>query len=404
MNKDMNIKILEDVMPVGAPWGGSESFVFPTCFASLVQSVKKVKNDTEEDKRKLHGRLNCEYLAASGIGFSYVFDKDFLNYKLPDLTHSDKIPVAYYNTDLMLHYSTDQYIQFSMKYAGFNYNIINKDVNNKNDLWNAIKSSIDNQIPVLAETLVGTLWSIITGYDEENDKLIGWFPVGVYASPEMMIGEYPPDGYLDNGMFYKAKWFDTLSKVVIVEGKTETNYSSNEFIEYWISIMEKKQKDKLLFGGDAYNAMIELLLDDEFYQTIDDQTLNKVYAYIHGCECIAEARCFISGLTKYGNKIGEMLDVNGHAKEIRKSLNDIHSNVWKVWAVMGENGSECIEDFSKIGQGASMRAGNNACRPELYAHKLRSPKIRKEIAKYYKLFQKSDNTVLEILKNALISK
>jgi hypothetical protein len=84
-------------------------------------------------------------------------------------------------------------IDHSMKYYGRDYLYIEDDSHNNyyDDIIKAIIVSINKGYPVLAENICGIPeFSIITGYDDYGDKLIGW----AYCSE-------CANNFLENGMF-----------------------------------------------------------------------------------------------------------------------------------------------------------------------------------------------------------
>jgi hypothetical protein len=88
-------KVLDDVMPAGAPWGGPESVRFLSCFNSMLYAIEHVTGEEPlfcvpgaglsqarcggcknfDWKQKYHEQLYHLYLTLSGLAFLTAWPK-----------------------------------------------------------------------------------------------------------------------------------------------------------------------------------------------------------------------------------------------------------------------------------------------------------------------------------------
>lgn len=380
---DINGTLLTDVLPVCCYTGKPQDYQFPSCLATLVEFLTKPPR-VHAAKRRLNqqNKLNSEFLTASGVGFAHAFDRQFLK-KEPDFVTSG----------LQFYDAADQFLPFSMDYAGLAYEVIDKTTADKGIIWSRIKQSIDDSVPVLAQSSDNKTWCLITGYDEKKDAILGRLPKeNVWPSDLLLDGQ---------GSFYRTNWFDSLSRVLIITGKTAQNLSYTDFILYWITVMEKEPAGDVLFGLPAFDAMIDLLSDASYFRSIDEATLHRCYHYVHGCWTIAMGRAYITNAIRdcmehlQGDLPQDFFDRFGD------TFGKTHNMVYQLWSVIGNNGSEDPEDFSKVGVYQSRCAANWNCLTDVYAYKLRNTVIREKAAFYYQLFKENDSGGLQCLKDSL---
>ncbi len=373
-------RILDSVLPLGAPWGGTE---YPSCFASLVMCLEHYDGSQPcwcaRDLRvcrncgecagdllyRKHGELYCVYMAVTGIGLGTAWSAD-----LSPSTHRPSIPCR-----------EDETIAWSMRYAGYRYRVIDRDVqgDNRADLKTQIVAAIAAGTPVLAHALVGSDWSIITGYDDDGDTLIGWYEN--WYGREWEPAASHPDGYLENKMFYKKNGYDALSRIVLVEDKVQREMSYHEMFRNMITVLEREQANGYTVGFPAYEATISFLQDDERFGAADEATLHRMYVFAH-CfiRTLAEARSIVGHIVSGGFlNDPDFKDLLGRLRNsVGKYLLDTHDICWEAWRAMGEN---------------------HICEPEKYAERFRQPEVRRAVAEKIRRMAENDRRTLAELRD-----
>lgn len=374
------MRVLGNVMPVGGKGAGPESFRYPSCFGSLVMYTEEYDASKphvcygemsectdcgwcgmSDSMLKRHSELYKVYLAVSGMGLGTVWSAG-----LEPGSQNSSIPCG-----------EDDYIRWSMQYAGYEYAVTAKDgaSSNRAEMTDSIVHSVDSDPPVLAYGVAGTEWSLVTGYDGRGDTLIGWYED--WYGREWEPPESRPDEYLDNGMFRKTNWYGTASRVVVVNGAptprirrnealgvertTEPCVPYSEVIAHLVAILEKEQSLGCAVGFRAYDECLRLLADDGRFASADAETLGRMYEYVHRfIGSLAEARCFafevftsgFFGGVDDGDLLRRLREIQGHPMAT-------HDRCWDAWRTMGEG---------------------HVCEAEKYAEGFRRPYVRREVA------------------------
>ncbi|HEY3281167.1 MAG TPA: hypothetical protein VGN26_02745 [Armatimonadota bacterium] len=300
--------ILESVIPVGTPWGGPESRRYLSGFVSMLMQIEGLEGDRKELHAK-HERLYHLYLAVTGIGVSSIW-----NERLFPCSH-----------EVLVDRFFQDYVQRTMAYAGYQYSILERaDLAAAKD---RIVASIDLGRPVLSCSTASE-WSLVTGYDQGGDTLIGWDGAHTYwGRPEL-----EPDGYLESKMFATASWPGTLSRLVFVEGKTTPQNASADVLRQMVRVMED-QRPK---GCDR--EFRALLYDDAFCQSADEDRFHSLWQYVNDyVGWYAENRCF----SAFGLHIlAEAEDVKAN-KELVDNLHYVaghffhtHDLCWEAWRAL----------------------------------------------------------------------
>lgn len=144
--------------------------------------------------------------------------------------------------------------------CGYEYEYIQKEeIKNNMDKYIAkIKTSIDKGVPVLTFGIVGPpVCSIICGYDDDGDVLMGW------AQFQDNNNRTEPNGY-----FRKRNGLEE-SQALIYFGPKKATPSPSESIRKSIlnipQLVSKKPKHNILFGKDAFEAWADSLLCHDYY-------------------------------------------------------------------------------------------------------------------------------------------
>ena len=131
-------------------------------------------------------------------------------------------------------------------------------------------NSIDRGVPVLTFGIVGPpICSIIFGYDENGDVLIGWSQF----TDEHVEGDHPTDAYFSENYFQKRNGLDK-SEVLIFIGNKKSSPDIAESVRASIKNIPKYANlpatDRVVFGQAAFEAWADSLSDDTCFKEKSD--------------------------------------------------------------------------------------------------------------------------------------
>jgi len=355
-----------DTLPV---LDGVMSSSFCACLSSVLLSQnKRIKANTQSGQKRLWSTFHS-VLTASGLNFSYIYINNLSTYS----------KLNYENIFF------DEYIKYALNFGNCNYHI---ETNNFNE---EIIKSINNNIPVIAEGFTDLGWCLITGYDDIENKLFG-YSIGCpnCDSCSNCVERYDNIQY-ENGLFSISLSNRLPKRIVIIDDFNAKPFDYQEYFSYWLSIMERKAQGDYLFGLEAFDAVIALLENDEYFENIDNDRLKEVYKFLFTNSFIPEYRCFVAfGLQSAQSKralrkhIGLLDDAN---LEIEQGLQTIISNGfqshkigWKYWAKLSDEKVWHINT-------------------EKHSEKLRDKKVRKMVITQINKLRKFDESTLFVLKN-----
>lgn len=238
-------KILAEIMSPDEPWVGSCRYLL--CFTSLFMHIEKHTTNyyTDETTRKdfnnnfgLSGE-NCElsilnreriykvFLTVTGMGLINHWSKtgQHQNYEV-----------------------AKDYVGRSMNFAGYRYDIITDD--DRSVVMDKVKRMINIDIPVLAKYKTG--WELIVGYDEHDNALI------------LRKG---------NDTANKKDYTDGLENLICV---TDTNKEKPDWKFVVSDIIETMESNGEGIGMNGYYEAIDFLLNDDFFNQAEDETLNAI--------------------------------------------------------------------------------------------------------------------------------
>ena len=305
--------ILQNVMPVGTPWGGPESIRYLSAFVSMRMQIEGESGDAKALQAR-HEWWYHLYLTVSGIGVSTCWSEGLLS-----CSHDEMVGTLFPDT-----------IARTMGYAGYTYRIVERDewLGDSDAVRRRVVASIDKGVPVLACSAAGAEWSVIAGYDDDGGTLIGWDGAQGYWGPPAS----EPDGYLENRMFHTARWRDQFARLVIVEGATTPRASSRDVLCYLVSVMEEQR------GRGLDREFRELLDDDAHFRACDAAALRRAHDYANAyVGFYAEARCFVSFACT--EAFPTLPDVRNDrvVESLRKAgqyLSESHDLCWDAWKAL----------------------------------------------------------------------
>lgn len=193
-----------------------------------------------------------------------------------------------------------------------------------------VESIKDKKKPVIGLGIVGpTEWSIITGYDEEGEVLIGW---SYFQDPSDKAIDFEPCGY-----FRKRAWFDDTTAIIIIgdkKDKVSLNCIYSKALKSGVKLMEKNNIKNTPTGFDAYTAWSkELLMDDYFPQESEGILRNRYSVQEVTCLELAERRW-------YGTKFFEYIikDFPAAKEDLMgasKCFQEEHDMMWSILELTG---------------------------------------------------------------------
>jgi len=200
---------------------------------------------------KKHEELYNLYTAVTGFGFLQI-----------DLSNDNHMKADWNQTCNVMLREFDWYIGFAFDYAGYDFEEYIFPDNNRDLIFNEIKSSIDKDIPVLA--LFGRLyqWVLITGYDD-NGTLYGFDgSQGYWGKPVAK-----PTGYDENGLFIMPDWYEKGGHAFTLGAKKKPVVTIQDVFRRGIKIMES-MKDK-----KYYSNTVDFMLNDANFDILSDDEL-----------------------------------------------------------------------------------------------------------------------------------
>jgi hypothetical protein len=270
-------KIISDV--VNFP-NGCETVRYTACFVSMLMRAEGITDkdcDFFCEKQngncircgqckdlipinKKHEELYNLYTAVTGFGFLQI-----------DLSNDSHMKNDWNQTCNVMLRAFDWYIGFSMDYAGYDFDeYMFPDDNDENSfpkdmVFNKIKSSIDNDIPVLA--LFGKIyqWVLITGYDD-NCALYGLDgSQGYWGNP---FSE--PAGYDEDGVFFMPDWYQKGGHAFVLGAKKKPTITIQDVFKRAIKIMESMKEKQY------YKNSVDFMLNDANFENLSDEELLKM--------------------------------------------------------------------------------------------------------------------------------
>lgn len=259
-----------------------------------------------------------------------------------------------------------------------------------------IAESIGRGVPVLGYGVIGPPEpSIIAGYDEGGDALLGWsFFQGM---PEFNAGvEFEPAGNGQGASYFRKRdWFkDTECLLVIGEkvGKPPLEETYREALGWMLDVtrtsMVRPEADAPEWyrerhnGLAAYGAWAEHLLRDEEWPA-DDEAVLRAHHRIHDDATgnLAEVRWYgsvfltqaVEGFGAGPGKRGTSAEVLHAAACYAKE----HDLMWEVWELTGGIGN-----------------------PEAYRH-MADPEVRQALADVVRQAREQDARAAEYIERAL---
>ncbi len=235
----------------------------------LIPNVEKLYENGAEN----YMFCSCMRSAMAALNESKEFDYVFFAGVTGDLFSQTwwREPMWRYNDSYStVCHHTQQPIRAAFDACGYEYEYVcEKEIKrNKAEYIKKIVESIDKGYPVLTFGIVGPpICSIIFGYDENGDVLIGWSQF-----TDEPKEDNPSDLIVAENYFSKRNGLDE-SEGLIFFGKKKTAPTLAESLKESLlripSLTFMEQSSELLFGKKAFEEWEASLLADEYFQNED---------------------------------------------------------------------------------------------------------------------------------------
>ncbi len=360
--------VLENVPRVHFYEGGKrcpEDIIIP----SVVRAILEYLGDEDYGCKHCPMRgqackVFCTYSHLVGVSGAAAF----LSWK--EGWHGDNVALFYMDADAG---AVEDHIFAAIGYA---YEAVTKEAGRDNEavFRQRIIESIDRGMPVMAYGVIGPPEpSLITGYDEGGDVLIGWnffqnfpdFAAGIEFEP---AAEGQPGGY-----FRKRDWFKNTENLLIIGEKLPSKPSlpqvSRDALRWLIKVtrtpMVRPEPDapehyrQRHNGLAAYNAWADHLLRDAEWPADDEATL-RAHHQIHedAVSTVAEARwygsIFLAEIAEHFAAGPNYRGASGHVLHAAACYAAEHDLMWLIWDLAGGIGNP--DAFRALADPAKRRA------------------------------------------------
>lgn len=279
---------------------------YVACFTSLYMAVE---NDLSLERKAVYSK------------FTTVAGLDILTFDHTRTTSFCRVEPE----DLAKEYGIDDYVEYTMGYAGYEYERLRKNESDKECVLNHIITSLQKDIPVLMETKNG--WCVVTGYDEKG--LIYGFD-NTNGGRDHRLSSDSIEYW--NELFILDNWYDIMDSVVIYVCKKAPTITKRDIFSRLSRIIDDMEER----GYDG--KLINQLLDGNFDSLTDDekkvlfmQTLNFLYFHVH-----------TRAMMCWGMSEEFYPDYSDQDMNLRQSINgymgDSHDFCWGAFRALGKGG------------------------------------------------------------------
>ncbi len=219
----------------------AENYMFPSCMRSVMGTLAE-KNE-------------MDFLFFAGVTGD-LFSQIWLE---PKWQYNDSYSTVCKDTQLPMKAAFDA--------CGYSYEYFYKDdiIRMKHECIQKIVDSIDKGIPVLTFGIVGPpICSIICGYDENGDVLIGWSQFTDEPREDI-----PTDLVTSENYFAKKNGLDRSEALIFLKRKEKLPDIAESIRLSILNIpvlASLAPRDNIYFGGNAFEQWAESLLCDEYFK------------------------------------------------------------------------------------------------------------------------------------------
>lgn len=324
--------VLPDVARVGRRLGGGrnpERIPFPSCLAACLRYIGDYYPWVPVREHSMDGRLNYSYIrtmGVTGMAFGLLWGPGW----------------SPGNAGLMSIADPDEIIDRAFRAAGRSYEAVwtsgkpaDSDV-----LRRTLLESLESGRPVLAFGVIGPPeCCVITGYDCEQDAVIGW---SFYQDDPQFAQdvEYEP-----NGCFRLQNWAQNTAGLVVVGDRTDRGaqpfdlaQSALAILNWALHVIHTAVAHDRKSGLAAYAAWAEQLVHDSDFTSSDEQQRKQRYAVHNSAvDRVAECRWTASHfLTLMADAIPELSAPLLVAAEYYRQEYGLMLRVWSLVGAPGD--------------------------------------------------------------------
>jgi hypothetical protein len=298
-------------------------YSIPAVIADVVCCIDALeKNDHCNPSLNKITDLFQDLMHVTGIGYGYLW-----------IENNDMINELWRVNDLKV------IMARSMKYCRRKYYWLLSGQNSPDEMKTAVMESINKGRPVIME-FAGMLpeFSIVTGYDEHGDVLIGW----TYCEEQV-------DKRTNTGMFMKKhNWTDDIArkqnkyKILVIGEKNNSSISDREMFKYAVETMDRRTSQDFGYaeyaaGMEAYRKWLKYIKSGHFN--------NKLFMHYIDLNTWYPKKCIQSYYKKLHKKYFDVPDVKD---EISHILNLIEKIIYERDSLCKQNTNGLTEDNRQI--------------------------------------------------------
>lgn len=362
---------------------GCETSKFPASFASVLMRIEGVTSPEQVERLRICGKImptddcNLRNDGSKEINslskyhekihnlYAVVSGISLMQLDLSEASHFE--PWWGPNTNKLLE-ENDDYVKFTMGFAGYTYERFNKKTD-KETIFNAIKRSIDADRPVLINFGLYYDWFPVTGYDDETGRLYG------YDSLQDSWDKYPAAEGYEDGLFYLSRWYEEMTEVIVITGKTEQSATYDDVFQRMIYILES------MLENGYFKRSVDFLRNNVNFENYDDKQYRQLAQRI---EMFIGLPMDQRNVTKLCfNNLAQnksLQDKWQYFKHISSLYQNTLDICWIAWRMVGAFGIAPIDECAKA---------------------LVSPIVRRAIADLIDIVRKNDESVLSCLRDMM---
>ena len=265
--------------------------------------------------KRLHSEIYNLYTIVSGHGFLQI-----------DLSNDEHMKSSWDYASQVLLQEFDNYIGFAMEFAGYEYLEV-QPTESKATIFSKITESINKDIPVLVQFKYQKQWVLITGYEGNNEILLGLDGSQGYWGKSAAN----PDSY-EKGLFVMIDWYEKLSHAYILGEKKSPTKDIRDVFKRGIKIMQSMQTK-----GYYRNSVDYVRKDVNFMNLSDDKLLeirNRIAKWIGQPIDIRAMTGSAMNPIKNDKALGVKETVALH--KVHGLCWTVHDVLWIAWFAIGQ--------------------------------------------------------------------
>ena len=223
--------------------------------------------------------------------------------------------------------------------------ILQKHSANEEAFKETILKQINAGVPLIGLGVVGPPEaSIITGYDNYGETLIGWSLFQEHLDPSHDITgkeegdfSFPPTGIEESGYFRQDDWIRKTTGILTIGEKIPVNYSIiyRKTLEWIVEIIKTPMVNDYYTGLKAYDAYIEKMQDGTEFPKDDINVLSERKMVHYDAMTMISER---GGGAMFLNDVASHVDFKNVADDLQlaaKAFKESASQMESWWQIVG---------------------------------------------------------------------